>query len=103
MGTYHKVASAKDVSPGCGKAVEAGGTQIALFNVGGTFYAIGGECTHHDGQLGEGTLEGTIVTCPLHGATFDVCTGENQTPPAQEDVPCYKVRVIDGQVEVELP
>lgn len=103
MSSYQRVASAKDVAAGSGMAVEVGEKQIALFNVGGTFYAIGGECTHRNGPLAEGSLEGTTVTCPWHGATFDVCTGENQTPPAQDDVPCYKVRVVSGEVEVEIP
>jgi nitrite reductase/ring-hydroxylating ferredoxin subunit len=103
MGTYHKVAKAKDVAPGCCAAVEVGAKPIALFNVDGTFYAIGGTCTHEDGPLAEGLFEGTTVTCPWHGATFDVCTGESRTPPAYEDVPCYRVRVVGEDVEVEIP
>jgi nitrite reductase/ring-hydroxylating ferredoxin subunit len=103
MGTFHRIARVADVAPGRGIAVEVAHRQIALFNVDGTLYAIGGTCPHEDGPLAEGTLEGTTVACPWHGATFDVCTGENRTPPASEDVPCYRVRVVGGEVEVEIP
>ena len=103
MGGYHRVAKVSDIAPGCGMAVEAGEKQIALFNVDGTFYAIGGTCTHRGGPLAEGSLDGVSVTCPWHGATFDVCTGKVQTPPAPREVPSYKVRVVGGDVEVEIP
>lgn len=103
MGTYRKVAAVKDLAPGCGMRVEAGENQIALFNVDGTFYAIGGTCSHRGGPLGEGSLQGTAVTCPWHGATFDVCTGKHLTPPAPQEVPSYKARVVGEDVEVEIP
>ena len=48
------------------------GRVIALFNVDGTFYALDGVCPHQGGPLGQGTLEGCIVTCPWHGWQFDV-------------------------------
>ena len=103
MGTFHKVAEVKDLMPGSCKAVELGGQQIAQFNIGGTFYAIGDACTHRGGSLSEGEVEGTKVTCPLHGAEFDVTTGKNLTPPAPGEVPSYKVRIEGTQVQVEIP
>ena len=103
MGTFHKVAEVKDLTPGTCNAIELGGQQIALFNIGGTFYAIGDACTHRGGSLAEGKVEGTRVTCPLHGATFDVTTGKNLTPPAPREVPCYKVRVEGNELQIEIP
>jgi nitrite reductase/ring-hydroxylating ferredoxin subunit len=103
MGTFHKVAEVKDLAPGSCNAIELGGQQIALFNIGGTFYAIGDACTHRGGSLSEGKLEGNKVTCPLHGAAFDVTTGKNLTPPAPVAVPSYKVRVEGNEVQVEIP
>ncbi len=103
MGNFQKVADVKEVAPGSSKAVEAGGQPIALFNVGGTFYAIGDACTHRGGSLSEGTLEGTTVTCPLHAATFDVTSGTNLTPPAPMAVTSYKVRVEGDEIQVEIP
>lgn len=103
MGTFHKIAEVKDLTPGSSKAVEVSGQKIALFNIGGTFYAIGDACTHRGGSLSEGTLEGTKVTCPLHRAQFEVTTGKNLTPPAPGEVPSYKVRVAGNEVQVEIP
>jgi len=102
MGTFHKVAEVKELAPGSSKSVEAGGQRIALFNIGGTFYAIGDACTHRGGSLSEGTLEGTTVSCPLHGAEFEVTTGKNLTPPAPGEVPSYKVRVEGNEIQVEI-
>ncbi len=103
MGTFHKVATTKSLSPGQGIAVEVGANKIALFNVAGIFYAIGDTCTHRGGPLSEGSLDGSTVTCPWHGANFDVCSGKNLTPPAPGEVPSYSVRVEGDDVEVEIP
>ena len=77
MGQLIKVAEADDVPPGTAKTAEADGRRIAVFNSGGGYYAIDDACTHRGGALSEGEMEGTVVTCPLHGATFDVTTGMN--------------------------
>jgi 3-phenylpropionate/trans-cinnamate dioxygenase ferredoxin subunit len=103
MGTFHNVAEVGDVAPGSCKGVEVSGQQIALFNIDGTFYAIGDACTHRGGSLSEGAVEGTKVTCPLHGAEFEVTTGKNLTPPAPGEVPSYMVRIDGDQVQVEIP
>src|ERR1043166_8519774 len=76
MGTLVKVAKTTDLPPGQGKTVEANGREIALFNVGGTFYAIDNTCKHRGGSLGEGELDGTVVTCPLHAWTYDVSSAK---------------------------
>lgn len=102
MGTFHKVIETKNLAPGHGTAVEVVGNKIALFNVDGTFYAIADTCTHKGGPLSEGSLEGNTVTCPWHGANFDVCTGKNLTPPATAKVTSYNVRVEGDEVEVEI-
>ena len=101
MPTFMKVAAVGDVPPGTGKCIEAGGKQIALFNVGGTFHAIDNTCLHRGGPLGEGELEGMIVTCPWHGWQYDVRTGENEFDRAIK-LRCYEVRVEDGDVKVAV-
>ncbi len=103
MAAYRKVAQLKDLAPGSGMAVEARGHQIALFNVDGTVYAIEGTCTHRAGPLGEGSLEGTTVTCPWHGATFDVRTGDHLTAPAPQGVSSYNVKIAGDDIHVEIP
>ena len=101
MAAYVKVANADDLQPGQAKLVTAGDQQVALFNVGGTCYAIADTCTHRGGPLSEGTLEGDVVTCPWHGARFCVADGQVQGPPAHESVTSYPVRVTDGSIEIE--
>ncbi len=101
MGEFVKVAEAKDVAAGSGILVELEGEQVALFNVNGTFYAIGDTCTHSGGPLSEGELDGDVVTCPWHGAQFDVKTGEVTGPPAPEPVKSYRVKVEGADILIE--
>ena len=102
MAEFVKVAKIGEIAPGEGKAVEAGGKRIALFNVDGTFYAIDDTCTHRGGPLSEGMVVGTEVTCPWHGAAFDVTTGSVLGAPAPQDVAHYAVRVEGEDIEIEL-
>ncbi len=103
MGQLIKVAEANDVPPGTAKAVEAEGRTIALFHSGGSYFASDDACTHRGGPLSEGEVEGTVVTCPLHGATFDLTTGNVLGPPAPEGVVSYRVQVDGNDIKVELP
>ena len=97
-----KVAQFDEVSPGSGKVVEANGQSIALFNVDGALYAIDNTCTHVGGSLGEGDLIDDTVSCPWHGAQFNVKTGEVLSPPAGSGVHSYAVKVEGNDVFVEL-
>jgi nitrite reductase/ring-hydroxylating ferredoxin subunit len=81
---------------------EVGGKSIALFNVDGVFYAIDNTCTHRGGPLSEGVLDGKEVTCPWHGAVFDVTTGQVLRPPAPRGISSYRTRVDGEDVEVEV-
>ena len=101
MGTFVKVGEAKDLAAGQGKTVEVNGREIALFNVGGTFHAIDNTCLHRGGPLGEGELEGAIVTCPWHGWQYDVTTGVN-TMDDSERVDRYEVKVEGDGVLVAV-
>jgi len=100
MATLTKVAETGDIPPDSAKVVEVAGKTLALFNAGGTFYAIDNTCLHRGGPLGEGDLEGTTVTCPWHGWRYDVTTGANVLNPALR-VSCYPVRVEGTGVFVE--
>lgn len=103
MATLVKVAETSEIPAGQGKLVEAGGKKIALFNVDGEFYAIDDTCTHRGGPLSQGSLDGTTVTCPWHGADFDVASGDVKGPPAPTGVACYKVQVDGNEVKLEIP
>jgi len=102
MGRLVKVAETKDVPLGTAIAVDVEGHTVALFNVKGTLYAIDNTCTHRGGPLAEGEVEGTVVTCPLHGARFDVTTGEVLGPPAAAGVGRYDVRVEGEDVKISI-
>ena len=98
-----KVAQTDDLAPGSGKVIEAEGQRIALFNIDGTYYAMDNTCTHRGGPLGEGQLNEDIVTCPWHGAQFDVKTGDVVGPPAGQNVRKFEVTVQGNEVFIELP
>ena len=102
MGQFMKVASVSEVPSGGAKLVEAAGKEIALFNLGGTLYAIDNVCTHAGGPLAEGTVEGEQVECPWHGARFNVKTGAALAPPAPGGVSAYAVRVNGPDIEIEI-
>lgn len=99
--TLEQVLRAADVPPGHGRQLTVRGASIALFNVGGTFYATSGVCLHRGGPVGEGGLEGSVVTCPWHGWKYDVTTGTNTLNPAAV-LRTYPVRVENGLVYVDV-
>ncbi len=84
------------------KCFEADGRKIAVFNIGKEFYAIDNACTHKGGPLCKGELNGNIVTCPWHGAKFNVTTGEVVGPPAMKNEASHKVTVKGNDVYAEL-
>ena len=102
MTIFVKVANTIDIEPGQTRLVDVMGKEIALFNVDGEFFALDNTCTHRGGPLAEGEVSGHEVTCPWHGATFDVRTGKVMGPPAQRAVARYDVRVTGTDIEVEL-
>ena len=101
--SYVPVAGESDVPPGSVRVVEADGKSLALGHCeDGTWGAIDNVCTHDGGVLGEGLLEDCQVECPRHGARFDLATGRVTALPAVFRVNAYPVRVVNGQVEVDL-
>lgn len=101
MAEFVKAIAAADLAPGRGMEVNLAGKPVAIFNVGGTFYAISNTCLHRGGPLGQGFLEGSTVTCPWHNWTYDVSTGANVVNQDLK-VPCYATRVEHGQVQVQV-
>ena len=87
---------------GKGTLVEVEGNRIALFNLDGEVFAIDDMCSHKDGSLSEGPIQGDEVVCPWCGSRFSVVSGEARGLPAMENVASYKVRVTDDDVEVEV-
>jgi len=97
-----RVAAAADIGPGAGMVVTAAGRTLALFNVDGAYYAVDNACPHRGGPLGEGDLDGHVVSCPWHGWVWDVTTGANMNNPAVR-IGCYPVIVEAGGLFVRLP
>ena len=95
MADFMKVCKKGDIPVGSGKTVEVNGKPVALFNVDGQLCAISNTCRHKGGPLGEGELDGKIVTCPWHGWRYDVTTGGNETNPSMP-IEKYPVKV-DGE------
>ena len=100
---FVEIAPLADLPPGERLFVELDGRQIVLFNIAGQVFAIGDVCTHDNGPLGDGELEGHEVICPRHGARFDVRTGQALLLPAAVDIPAYPVRVVEGRIEIGIP
>ena len=98
---FQTVARVEEVPPGTVTTVRVGDEAIALANVGDEFYATQPECLHLHGPLGEGRLDGCVLTCPWHGWQYDVRTGENEFDRAIQ-LRTYEVRVEDGRVEVAV-
>ena len=89
--------AADELPVGTSQVVEVGEQRIALFNLGGEIRAIANVCLHHGAELGMGTLEGEVVTCPLHGWQFDVRTGACLTRPGRS-VETYEVKSENGWI-----
>jgi 3-phenylpropionate/trans-cinnamate dioxygenase ferredoxin subunit len=100
---FYEIVAADDLPNGERLFVEIDEVYLVVFNIAGDIYAIEDVCSHDDGPLGDGDLEGHEVICPRHGARFDVRTGKALTFPAVEDISAYPIQIIDGKIQVGLP
>lgn len=94
MAEFVRVAGTADVQPGHGMVAEVNGKTVAVFNVDGAFHVVDNTCLHRGGPLGEGEVEGSVVTCPWHGWQYDMTTGVCLKNPSAK-VSVYEVKV-DG-------
>ncbi len=101
MPDFITVAKIADLKPGQAKIILAGGQEIALFNVGGSFYATSNVCLHMAGPLGEGDLSDQVVSCPYHGWQYDVKTGECFTLPGMK-IQTYPVQIMGEEVQISI-
>ncbi|HWI61427.1 MAG TPA: bifunctional 3-phenylpropionate/cinnamic acid dioxygenase ferredoxin subunit [Symbiobacteriaceae bacterium] len=99
-----KAAEVHEIPEGRGKRVLIKRRAIAIFNCGGTYYAVDDTCSHADASLAEGEFHKDTcqVACPLHGARFDVKTGEALSLPAVTPVETYKVTIDGTAIMVEV-
>ncbi len=102
MAEFVPVAKVSEIPDPGKKLVEVDDRLVAVFHVGGQFYALDDVCTHDGGPLAEGQLEGYHIICPRHGARFDIRTGQALTMPATEPTAAHEVKVEDDTVLVRL-
>lgn len=103
------VADISEIETGKTKKVRVGDIEVLLVNVEGNFYAIDTLCTHYGGDLSEGKLEGNILTCPVHGAKFDVRDGKVFSPPSEpldrpdiENLTSYPLRIENRDIFIKV-
>lgn len=106
---YTRVAYTKDLGAGKMKKVTLENKDVLIVNFEGAYYAVDSFCTHYGGDLSEGTLEGKIITCPVHKAKFDVTTGKVVSPPTEaldrpdiEDLPTFSLKILNQEILIKI-
>ena len=94
---------ASEIPVGQVKPAEAQGLRLLVCHTDQGFYAVDDTCTHDDGPLADGWLDGNAIECPRHGARFDVTTGKVLCLPAAVAIRSYPVRIDGDQVLVSVP
>ena len=97
------IAPASELPNGERLFVDVGDKTLVIFNIAGQFFSIGDVCSHDDGPVGDGDIEGFNIICPRHGAEFDIRSGKVMQMPAVVDIPAYPVRVVEGMIQVGIP
>jgi len=102
--SLHRVCHAGEIVEGTVRGVEIGDRQLALYNVGGTFYATDDICTHVKAYLSKGVVDGDTIECPLHKGRFHIPTGRPLTAPVKwgAAICVYPVQVMDGEIYVQI-
>lgn len=99
---FVKVATTDELESSGYISCEVDDELIAIYYIDGNYYATQDICTHDGGILTGGTLEGTIITCPRHGAQFDITTGEVVRMPAFEPIQTLEIKVDGSDILVRL-
>ena len=97
------VGSVNELREGQRLFIEIDETPIVILNIAGKYFAVADVCSHDDGPVGEGNIEGFEMICPRHGARFDIRSGRALALPAFVDIPAYPVRMVGDQIEVGIP
>ena len=104
-----KACTKSDVSEGSLKSLSVSGKDLVVAMINGKFYAMDNWCTHEQGNLSDGVLNKTVVTCPEHGAQFDITNGlilagpDGEPPGNTPSEKVYKVEVQENDVMVQIP
>jgi len=101
MADFEKVANVSEIEPGGRLSVVVDDEPVLLLRVGDDFYAIEDVCTHDGQPLTDGPVVESAITCPRHGARFDLPTGQPLCMPATEPIRTFDVEVRNGAVYVK--
>lgn len=99
---FVRVARLAEIPSGRGLRVHVGEIAIGLYRVGEEIHAMEDSCPHAGFPLSEGTLEGCVIVCKAHGWPFDVRTGFDPADADGFPIPCFAVRVSEGDVSIDL-
>jgi 3-phenylpropionate/trans-cinnamate dioxygenase ferredoxin component len=103
MAEFVAVGSSSEIGEGEAKAFPVGGQEIAVARAGGALYAFSDICTHRRCNLAAGgEIDGTTIECECHGSMFDMTTGAVVGPPATEPLATFRVRDVDGDLQIEV-
>lgn len=100
--TFQPVLALKDIGRGKMRSCRIGDRELVVCHTRDGVFAVDNNCTHAFARMSEGYLKGTTLSCPLHGATFDVRTGQVLRGPATIPLATYQTRVVDGSIEVAV-
>ena len=101
--TFQPALALADVGKGRMRSCRLGEHEVVVCHTRDGLFVVDNVCTHAFARMSEGYLKGTRITCPLHGATFDVRTGQVLSGPATVPLTTYQTRVVDGKVEIAVP
>ena len=102
MTKWVTIAKKDDILEGQTKVFWVDDKEVAVAHVGENYYAFINECSHAQFPLDQGTLSGTVIECPHHGATFDMTTGEALTMPAVTPIQIFKVKLDGEEIKIEV-
>lgn len=116
MGSFVEAGKTDEFNSGTMKEVEVQGNKVLLARVGDKYFAASGRCPHMGGTLAHGKLDGTVVTCPLHGSQFDLSDGHvvrwlkgagvlssiGKAIKGQQPLTVYNVKIVGRSILVEL-
>ena len=99
---FSRFCEVSELPPETKKAVKINGTWVLVCHTEERLFAVSNVCSHQIKPLVMGRMRNCSITCPVHGAKFDLKTGEAQCLPATKPIPTYEVRVVDGWIEVKV-
>ncbi len=102
ISNWTDVAAETDLFEGAAIAVDANGTEVAVYSLDGKIFATDNQCTHGAARLCEGYLEGFEIECPIHQGRFDIRTGAATCAPATDALKTWPVKIEAGRVYLAM-